>query len=234
MLTEVVTTVEKPYVCQFCNTAYMKEKTLSVHMCEQKRRHLAKTEKHVQLGYQTYVRFYQLSQRLKGTKTYQEFANSPYYAAFIKFGSFLSNVNPLYPNQYIDWVVTSGVKLDHWCREELYDKYVLELIKTEPAEIALQRSVSTMLAWAESNESAWNHYFSYISLNRAVYDIRDGKMSAWLLLNAKSGKEMLSRLNDEQLEIISPMIDPVFWQSKFNKSREDLELVREVIKEGKL
>lgn len=234
MLTEVITTVEKPYVCQFCNSAFMKEKTLSVHMCEQKRRHLAKTEKHVQLGYQTYVRFYQLTQRFKGTKTYQEFASSPYYVAFVKFGSFLSNVNPLYPDQYIDWVVTSGVKLDHWCRDELYDRYVLELIKAESVTTALQRSVSTMIDWASNNDSVWNHYFNYVSLNRAVYDIRDGKMSAWLLLNSKSGQTMLSRFNDEQLEIVAPMIDPGFWKSKFKRSPEDLELVRDVIREGKL
>lgn len=234
MLTEVINTVEKPYVCQFCNSAFMKEKTLSVHMCEQKRRHLAKTEKHVQLGYQTYVRFYQLTQRFKGTKTYQEFASSPYYVAFVKFGSFLSNVNPLYPDQYIDWVVTSGVKLDHWCRDELYDRYVLELIKAESVTTALQRSVSTMIDWASNNDSVWNHYFNYVSLNRAVYDIRDGKMSAWLLLNSKSGQTMLSRFNDEQLEIVAPMIDPGFWKNKFKRSPEDLELVRDVIREGKL
>ena len=35
----------------------------------------------------------------------------------------MSNVKPLYPHKYIDYVVTSGVKLDHWCREELYEKY---------------------------------------------------------------------------------------------------------------
>ena len=224
----------KPYICQFCKSGYTQEKTLTVHMCEQKRRHLAKEEKHVVVGYQTYVRFYQLTQQAKSVKTYDEFARSPYYNAFVKFGSYVSNVSPLYPDNYIDWVVRSGVKLDHWCRDELYEKYVLELIHTENVETALQRSVTHMQAWANDNNSLWNHYFKYVSTNRATYDIKDGKVSPWLILNCVSGKNLLSTLSDEQLSSISTVIDPPVWVNKFKKYRVDLELVREVVKEANL
>jgi hypothetical protein len=224
----------KPYVCQFCSSGYTQEKTLTVHMCEQKRRHLAKDEKHVMIGYQTYVRFYQLTQQAKTVKTYNEFARSPYYNAFVKFGSYVSNVNPLYPDNYLDWVVRSGVKLDHWCRDELYEKYVLELIHTEKVETALQRSVTHMQAWANDNNSLWNHYFKYVSTNRATYDIKDGKVSPWLILNCTTGKNLLSTLSDEQLASISNIIDPQVWINKFKKHRVDLELVKEVVKEASL
>jgi hypothetical protein len=229
-----VTSVEKPFTCQHCNAGFMRENTLTVHMCEQKRRFLSKDEKHVLLGYQTYVRFFQLSQKVKNIKTYEEFAKSQYYNAFVKFGSFLSNVNPLYPDRYIDFVVTSGVKLDHWCRETLYYSYVLDLIKKEPAEVAIQRSIQTMMDWAENNNSQWNHYFKYVSLNRVVYDIKDGKISPWMVLNSATGRSMLSRLNDEQLNIIFEVMDPDFWRSRFKKYPVDMDLVSEVIKEGNL
>lgn len=229
-----ITNVEKPYICQYCNSAYVKESTLAVHMCEQKRRHLAKNEKHVQLAYQSYIRFFQLSQKAKNQKTYDEFAKSPYYNAFVKFGSFLSNVNPLYLDRYIDYVVTSGVKLDHWCREEMYYVYVNDLIKKESADTAIERSIGTMVSWAEKNNSQWNHYFKYVSLNRAVYDIKDGKISPWLILNSKSGRDMLSRFNDEQLNIILDIMDPTFWSKRFKTYPADLELVTQVISEGNL
>jgi ribosomal protein L37AE/L43A len=229
-----VTSVDKPYVCQYCGSAYVKESTLAVHMCEQKRRHLAKSEKHVQLGYQTYVRFFQISQKIKNTKTYEDFAKSQYYNAFVKFGSFLSNVNPLYLDRYIDYVVTSGVKLDHWCREEMYYAYVLDLIKKEPAEVALQRTIGTMMTWADSNDSHWNHYFKYVSLNRAVYDIKDGKISPWLVLNCDSGRVMLGKLNDEQLGIIFNVMDPTHWARRFKMYPADMELVKSVVAEGNL
>ena len=224
----------KPYICQFCGHGYTQEKTLAVHMCEQKRRHLAKDEKHVVIGYQTYVRFYQLTQNAKTIKTYSEFARSPYYNAFVKFGSYVSNVNPLYPDHYIDWVVRSGAKLDHWCRDALYEKYVLELIHTEQVETALNRSVTHMQTWANDNNSVWSHYFKYVSVNRATYDIRDGKVSPWLILNCATGKHLLSSLSDEQLASISNVIDPNVWVKKFKKQRADLDLVKEVVKEANL
>ena len=203
-------------------------------MCEQKRRALAKTEKHVVMGYDTYNRFYRKTQNAKQDKTYEEFAKSPYYNAFVKFGSFVSNVNPLYPDRFMDYVVTSGVKLDHWCRDELYEKYVLDLIKVETVETALQRSIGHMMSWAENNKSQWNHYFLYVSLSRATYDIKDGKVSPWLILNCKSGKEMLSKFSDDQLASIGTTIDPQFWMNKFKKLPADVELVRQVVKESNL
>ena len=226
--------VNKPFICQYCGHGYMQEKTLTVHMCEQKRRHLAKGEKHVLLGYQAYIKFYQVSQNAKQVKTYDEFAKSPYYNAFVKFGSYISNVNPLYTDNYITWVIKSGVKLDHWCRDELYDKYVLELIHTENVETALQRTVGHMQSWANDNNSLWNHYFKYVSTNRATYDIRDGKVSPWLVLNCASGKGLLASMSDEQLDSISNVIDPQVWIKRFKKHPADIELVREVVKESNL
>jgi hypothetical protein len=222
----------KPYICQYCNHGYTKESTLFTHVCEQKRRHLAKDEKHVVIGYQTFVRFFQLTQNAKSIKTYDDFAKSPYYNAFIKFGSYVSNVNPLYPDQYIEWVVRSNVKLDHWCRDSLYEKYVLELIHTEPVEVALQRSVKHMQSWADDNGSVWNHYFRYANINRATFDIKDGKVSPWLVLNCVSGKDLLHKLDDTQLASISAMIDPEVWVKKFKKQRDDLQLVKDVVKES--
>lgn len=227
-------TPQTSYTCQHCGHKFTKEKTLAVHVCEQKRRALARTERHVVLAYDTYNRFFKVTQNSKGDKTYDEFAKSPYYNAFVKFGSFVSNVNPLYPDKFIDFVVRSGVKLDHWCREELYEKYVLHLIKTESVETALERGIRHMMDWAEANNSVWNHYFLYVSLSRATYDIKDGKISPWLLLNSANGKAMLKKLNDEQLGAISNIIDLQFWLSKFKKLPADVELVRQVVKESNI
>ena len=61
-------------------------------MCEKKRRHLQKDERRVQLGLYAFQRFYEKSMSSKKTKTYTEFCDSQYYNAFVKFGSFISNV----------------------------------------------------------------------------------------------------------------------------------------------
>jgi hypothetical protein len=212
----------------------MQEKTLAVHVCEQKRRYLAKDSKAAVIGYQTFNKFFQLTQGKGQNKTHDEFARSPYYNAFVKFGSFVSNINPLYPDKFIDYVVRSGVKLDHWCRDELYEKYVINLIHTEAVETALERSVAHMQSWATDNNALWNHYFKYVSTNRAVFDIKDGKVSPWIILNSPSGKEMLANFRDDQLSAIGNIIDPQVWVKKFKKQTFDIELVKKIVKEASL
>lgn len=222
------------YKCEYCGKPFAKEKTLFIHVCEQKRRHLSKNEKHVQMGLLTFQRFYDLAQKGKANKTFDEFAKSPYYTAFVKFGSFMVNTAPIYPERFIDYVIKSGVKLDHWCRDELYDQYIQELIKIEPADGAIQRTLQTMIDWGEKNKAQWEHYFAFVNHNRATHDIKEGLISPWVLLNTKSGKELLRNMNDEQLAIVGPVVDPQFWMRRFKSLPADTELVKNVIREAKI
>lgn len=227
----MIALIDQPHNCVHCGKSFMKEKTLVAHMCERKRRALQETEKRVQAGFMAFNRFWQLTQRAKKLKTYDEFADSSYYNAFVKFGSFLNNVNPLYPEKFVDWVIKSGVKLDDWCKDKLYETYLYETIKNEPVESAVQRTLQTMMEWAEEKSAQFSHYFLYVSLNRATQDIRNGKISPWVILNTKTGHGMVSNMSDEQLEIISPAFDLAHWKNRFKKSPADVALVKEICKE---
>jgi hypothetical protein len=198
------------------------------HMCEPKRRWLQKDEKRVTIGFYAFQRFYKLSAGHKKDKTYEDFAKSSFYNAFVKFGSFINNAKPLYPDKYIDYVVTSSVKLDHWCREEMYEKYAVDLIRKEGVETALERSINTMIKWAENNNSVYNHYFFYASTNRITWDIKDGKISPWLVLNCKSGRECLNKFTEEQLSMLGNVLDPSHWAMRFKRQPKDVELVKQV------
>ena len=89
-----------------------------------------------------------------------------------------------------------------------------------------------MMEWAETNNARWEDYFAYANLNRTTHDIKEGLISPWILLNSKGGRDMLNNMNDEQLAIVSPVIDPKFWKHRFNTLPADVELVKEVIKEA--
>jgi hypothetical protein len=201
-------------------------------MCERKRRALQKDEKRVQAGYMAFNRFWQLTQNAKVLKTYDNFADSSYYNAFVKFGSFINNVSPLYPDKFIDYVIKSGVKLDLWCRDELYEKYLFETLKTEPVESAVQRTLKTMMEWGDEHNADFAHYFAYASLNKAVHDIRNGHVSAWVILNSNTGQTMLRNMSDEQLEMISLALDVPYWIRKFKEVPADVALVKEICKEA--
>ena len=223
---------EQPFNCVHCGKAFMKEKTLIAHMCENKRRAMQKDEKRVRSGFMAFNRWYQLAQNQRKPKTYEEFCKTAYYNAFVKFGSFLNNVNPLYPEKFVDFVIKSGVKLDHWCRDELYETYLVEILKIEPVEAAIQRTITTMMEWGDTSGAQWNHYFNYVNFNRAVHDIKDGRISAWLILNCKSGQSMLQNFNDDQLELIEKSLDIPHWLAHFKKHKADVEMVKEICKES--
>lgn len=227
----MIDTVEQPFSCNHCGKSFMKEKTLYAHMCEPKRRAMQKNEKRVQAGFMAFNRFWTLAQGGKKEKNYEEFCASPYYNAFVKFGSFINNVNPIYPDKFVDYVIKSGVKLDHWCRDELYEKYLYDMLKVEPVESAVQRSLQTMMEWADSNNANFAHYFNYASLNRAVHDIKNGNISPWVVLNSVSGQTMVSNMTDEQLDMIAPAFDVQFWKRKFREYPADVALVKEICKE---
>jgi hypothetical protein len=209
----------------------MQDRTLTSHMCERKRRALQKDEKRVQAGFMAFNRFWQLAQGGKKAKTYDEFCDTSYYNAFVKFGSFINNVNPLYPDRFVDYVIKSGVKLDHWCRDELYEKYLYEMIKVESVESAVQRSITTMMEWGDEHGAEFAHYFLYASLNRAVHDILSGRISAWIVLNSQSGKDMIKNMNDEQLNMIAPAFDIQYWVKRFKELPADVALVKEICAE---
>jgi len=227
----VIDLVAQPYKCNHCSKSFMQEKTLVAHMCERKRRALQKDEKRVQAGFMAFNRWWQLAQGAKKSKTYDEFCDTSYYNAFVKFGSFLNNVTPIYPEKFVDFVIKSGVKLDHWCRDELYDRYLVDMLKVEPVESAVQRTIQTMMEWGDEHNANFAHYFLYASLNKAVHDIRNGKLSPWVVLNTTSGKEMVQKMSDEQLDMIAPTFDVPFWLRKFRESPADIAMVKEICKE---
>ena len=228
----MIALADQPFNCVHCSKAFMKEKTLYAHMCENKRRAMQKDEKRVQAGYMAFNKFFRVRQGGKKDKTYEDFCKSPYYNAFVKFGSFINNVLPLYPEKFMDFVIKSDVKIDHWCRDELYDLYLFEMIKTEPVESAVQRSLQTMMEWGDTSGAQFNHYFNYVNLNKAVHDIRNGKISPWVLLNSKSGKDMLNKFNDDQLDLIAPAFDLPYWLKKFKSVPADISLVKEICTEA--
>jgi hypothetical protein len=221
----------QPFKCMHCDKSFMKEKTSLAHMCERKRRALQEKEKRVQAGFVAFNRFWKLTQGAKKSKTYEEFCDSSYYNAFVKFGSFVNNVDPLYPDRFVDYVIKSGIKLDHWCRDELYDRYLYEMIKLESVEDAVRRSLQTMMEWGDEHTANFAHYFNYVSLSRAVHDIKNGKITAWLILNSQSGKNMISKMSDEQLDMIAPAFDIQFWLKKFKETPADVALVKEIVEE---
>ena len=221
------------FVCEHCKKQFMRESTLSVHMCESKRRRGEQNERGVQLGFQAFLKFYQVLHGSSRLKTVDDFIESNYYKAFVKFGRYCVDIRAVAPEQFLDWLLKNNKKIDQWCKDSFYEEYLREYLKREPANEAVDRGVKEMQNYADGTNrlADWNHYFRYGNSNRICFHITTGRVSPWILYNCNSGIEWLDSLSSEHLGMVMPYIDPDFWQTKFTKHPADVEFCKHQLKE---
>jgi len=217
------------FVCQYCERSFRKETSLAVHLCEPKRRYQEQSEVGVQLGLQAYLRFYEITQGSARLKTWDDFARSPYYRAFVKFGRYCVAIRVINIPRFIEWLLKNNKKIDHWCRDSVYAEYLQEHLRQEAATDALARAMEQAIAWSEETNNPDRDYLRFGNSNAICYAVTTGRISAWVLYNCDSGAEFLAGLNQEQIAMIWPFIDTDFWQRRFRDYRADAEYVREML-----
>jgi len=223
---------EGDHKCQFCNKGFVKESTLTAHQCEPKRRAQQKTEIGVNLGLQSWIRFYEVTQGSAKLKTYDDFVKSSYYAAFVKFGRYCHNIKAINVSRFIDYVIKNNFKLDHWTHEKIYDRYLIELLKTEAVEDALSRAIEHMQKWADDWQENYYDYFRKTTTNKLVKDIQHGRISPWVIYCSTSGSELLAAMSGDQLTMVWAYIDSDFWQKKLRDYVGDAEMAKHILAEA--
>ena len=220
--------------CAYCGKTFMSERTLSAHMCVQKRRHTDKDLTHVRLAFRTYQKFYEINMHNAKTKTYEEFAESKYYAGFVKFGRKMVKEDLLEPENYAEYLIRESVALKDWSKDAVYDIYLKQLIKKEPAQRGIERSIKCMESWAKEKNNTWNNYFKEVTPQLAIHHIRGGKVSPWLVFLSESGQDLWANLNEEQINLIKDIADPIFWRRIFLKNPEEVNLVQDIVEASNL
>lgn len=225
------------YKCKYCGKAFVKESTLASHLCEQKRRWQQEKETGVQLGLRAYLRFYEYAQGSAKLKSYADFATSPYYIAFVKFGRYLVDIRAVNPANFIDWLLKNNKKLDYWTKDSFYEEWLREYIKREAVQDALERALKEMTDYAEDNgdlKNGYKDYFRYGNTNRILHHIASGRISPWVVFNCSSGVGFLDGLSEEQVAIVLPYIDPDYWQKKFRDYTSDTEWTKDILEKAGL
>lgn len=218
--------------CKYCNKEFKRESSLLVHMCEQKRRYKDRGHKGVQMGLAAYLRFYEKTQGSVKTKTFDDFVNSSFYRAFVKFGYFIMRIRAVNPPKFIDWVIDNNKKIDRWCKDETYSEYLYDYLRTESVQDALERAIEYSIEWGEEVSCPPHDVLRYGNANKMCYAVSTGRISPWVVYNCESGQAFLNNLNPEQLEIVWPFIFPEFWQGKFKKYPTDQTYAQEILKQA--
>ena len=206
-------------------------------MCEPKRRWQQQNETGVQLGFKSYLRFYEITQGSAKLKTYEDFAASSFYLAFVKYGRHLIAIKAVNTGSFTEWLIKNNKKLDHWCKDALYLEWLHQYLKKENVQDAIERALNEMQTYTDADSILQNNFTNYFRLgsgNRIVHHISSGRISPWIVYNCNSGVKWLSGLNEEQLRIIMAWIDPEFWQKKFKDYAADAEWVKDILQKAGL
>ena len=233
-----MTNESKPsYKCKYCDKEFRKETTLTAHLCEQKRRAQQEKETGVQLGLRAYLQFYETTQGSARLKSYEDFVNSPYYNAFVKYGRYLVSIRAVNSGSFTSWLLKNNKKLDYWCKDSFYEEWLHEYLKKEAVQDALERGLKEMQDYADTHTELKNgfvDYFRYGNSNRILHHITTGRISPWVIYNCTQGVEFLESLDNGQVNIVLPWIDPDYWQRKFADYAADTEWCKYVLKEAGL
>ena len=134
-------------------------------------------------------------------------------------------------------MLKNQIKIDRWCTDKVYDAYLFQLLRTEQATDAVERSIITMAEWAAETEAPeqapeFSDYFRVISNNRFVMHVQNGRISPWAIYCSESGIAKLETLSDEQVGLIIRWIDPEFWQRRMKDFPADTALIKSIMEQA--
>jgi hypothetical protein len=139
-------------------------------------------------------------------------------------------------NSFTAWLLKNNKKLDQWHKDSFYEEWLLEYVKREAPQDALERALREMQDYADGNSglASYNDYFRYGNANRICHHIATGRISPWVVYNCDSGIVFLESLDEGLLGVVLHWIDPDHWHHKLQDYLADAEWCKHVLKEAGL
>jgi hypothetical protein len=210
------------YQCKFCNKAFTRERTLSSHMCEKKRRWMSKDEIADRIAFSVWSDFMKyVSPNTKKVKTVDDFIKSADYIGFVKFANYLINLKPLESDKFIHWLFKMGVRLSDWQKPGTYQLYVQEASKKETADRALERTIISMREWSETSGEDWQEFFNKIAPSTAMNMVVMGRLSPWIIYSTTAAQSLLDRMEPGQIETVTKHVDTEWWKKKLKENPQE-------------
>jgi hypothetical protein len=129
-------------------------------------------------------------------------------------------------------LLKNQVKIDNWCSDSTYTKYLIEFLRHEDAFDAIHRSIEHCMEMAVDANIQPHDMLRYGNANKICYAITTGKISPWLLYQSDSGTRFLDGLNEGHVKMIIDYINPEQWAIKFKRDAEHTKKINDTIREA--
>jgi len=215
--------------CEFCAREFVRATTYLKHVCEPKRRWLDRDRSANRIAYGAWKHYFQYYHPNKRNLEYTDFIKNNYYTAFVKFGNYCVDIKAINPLSYSVYCVKNKVPIDSWNTDKSYTQYLIDYLRVEDCMDAVTRTVNNLLDISNLENIKLGDVFRYLNSNKICHMITTGQISPWVLYQSKTGQEFLSKLNQDQTNLIFDYINPEKWNIKFKRQPEDVAQVSVVI-----
>lgn len=223
---------KEKFKCRFCSKSFVREKSLFVHSCVYKTRWNEKEEKASQIGYIAWKKFFTLNSfHHKCNFTFIDFTRSKYYNGFYKFGKFVADSNVYNSMDYLKYLMKNSIKLDHWTKESIYTTFLTKRLNNEKPLAAIIRTIEYIEKWAEKEDQDMSNFLIKVNPNLFVREIRQGKISPWIMFISEKADQLTERLDESHSKILNNLIDSKAWSIKSLRYKKEINEIKIILKE---
>lgn len=219
------------FICKFCNNSFSSEKTLIIHLCEQKRRFNQKDTVFARFGLEAYIAI-QKKLNKEPQVTEEEFRKSKLYLACVRWGHYVVAVRCSSPEKYLDWLLNLNIPIDNWNKDEIYNCWIQNYIFIENPWDAFEKSFKYITVWANELHKKFFNYFKEAGNARILTDIQRGNISGWIIFCSESGQYWINQLEASDLELIWNWINPGRWTIKLEQYKKEADEIKNICKKS--
>ncbi len=226
------------YKCRFCDKEYKKENTVLTHACIKRDRYNDRESRLMREAYRLYMLFMDAHkfQMKKNEEPLMQFIKSRYFNDFYEFAQYILSNEILNKENFILYVLTSGLSVYEWRSHKTYEEWVLKCIRNEHPRRAIERSINAIVEWGIATDNEWTDFFDNVSTERAILWFETGKVSPWLIYVAspESGNKLLNRFSDSEIDYLVKFIDPTYFKILQIRYQDEVMDIRNLLNEAGL
>jgi hypothetical protein len=158
------------------------------------------------------------------------FTTSRMYNSFLKFTMYSQKLN-ITSSVFIKLMVDLDIESVIWCRDNTYSIYLEHYDKFHDPGEQVVNTLEFLKVLAEKENVVINQIFNHLGFMRFLEYVRLRKISPWVIFNSTSCTNFFKNLDQEDLGVLSGILNFKVWADRLGKNKDDCLLLQELIGE---
>ena len=221
-------------ICEYCRQDFKRQINFDKHECDAKVKFNYLKSAQGQAAFHYYKEWLKLHKH-NGKVSEDTFLSSRYFISFQKFMIYANKM--LLPNRqaFIVYMISLNILPTFWCSDELYVRYIENYDQVFAPLDQAEETVQTLYELSRIFDCKVDKVFEHLEAGDCIKLLKTRRLSPWIVLfSSLFAKYLQTKFNQEQQNLIQAVIDPRLWSDKFKNAPEDVNQMKQIVKELKL